>query len=48
MALHKLVELLTVEQLVEPLIEQVSRGGGQLRVRDPQTFLSLPVFACAH
>src|ERR1019366_5019205 len=47
-ALDKLVEPLRFYQFIQTLIERMPRSGCQLRVRDPQTFLLLPLLARAH
>src|ERR1019366_6741717 len=47
-ALDKLVETLRLQQLVQPLIKRIPRRRRQLRVRDPQILLLLPLPARPH
>jgi hypothetical protein len=44
----KLVELLPIQQFVQPPIERMTGAGGQFRMADPQLLLPLPVLASAH
>src|SRR5450759_3943864 len=46
--LDKLVEALALQQLVQLLVKRMSRSCCQLRVRDPQPLLLLPLLARAH
>src|ERR1019366_3438511 len=47
-ALDKLVEALCLQQLIQTLIERMPRSRRQLRVRNPDVFLLLPLLARAH
>src|SRR6266849_4588436 len=46
--LDKLVEALGLQQLIQTLIERMPRSRCQLRMRDPQIFLLLPLLARPH
>src|SRR6266699_6809728 len=46
--LDKLVEALGLQQLIQTLIKRVSRSRRQLRVRDPDVLLLLPLLARPH
>jgi hypothetical protein len=48
LALGKLIELLPIQQLIQPLIERMARRRSQFCVRYPELFLALSVFPCAH
>src|SRR5271157_6323143 len=47
-SLDKLVKALGFQQLIQPLIKRMPRSRCQLRVRDPQSLLLLPLLARAH
>src|SRR5277367_1668527 len=47
-ALHKLIEALRLQQLVQLLVKRMPRRSGQLRVRDPQFLLLLPLLLRSH
>src|ERR1035438_4492127 len=47
-SLHKLIELLRLQQIIEPLIERMSWRRRQLRMRNPDVFLLFPLLACPH
>src|SRR5207245_1973090 len=46
--LDKLVEALRLQQLIQTLIKRMPRRCGQLRVRDPNLVLLLPLLARPH
>src|SRR6266581_5306610 len=46
--LDKLIELLRLQQLIQPLIERMPRSRCQLRVRDPDVLLLLPLLPRPH
>src|SRR5208283_2196891 len=47
-SLHKLIELLRLQQFIEPLIERMSWRRGQLRMSNPNVFLLFPLLARPH
>jgi hypothetical protein len=47
-AFRKFVELLLIQQFVQPQIERMTGAGGQFGMADPQLLLPLPVLASAH
>src|SRR5260370_41634953 len=47
-SLHKLIELLSLQQFIEPLLERMSWRRGQLRMSDPNVFLLFPLLARSH
>ena len=47
-SLHKLIELLPLQQFIEPLIGRMSWRRGQLHMSDPNVFLLFPLLARSH
>ena len=46
--LHKVIEMVSLQQLVQTLIERVTRTSRQRVVRNPDRFLPSPLRAIAH